>query len=172
MRVVCLALVTSLLSACDDDRQAAEMGPIERAERFESVMHAPRVSFGDVLGEPSRYEGQTVRIDGDVSRMLNPRAILLETTGVIGKQTILVLTREPANPMGWMLQSGQQAVAVGIVRTKDVASIERELGRQLEPEVERMLGDGPVIIASSIGRVHGDNIDWTNPAGIRTRPNS
>lgn len=169
MRRLLIAVMSGcgLLGGCTTDRQPIEAVPVERAERYEEVMHAPEVPITELLENPQSYNGQSVRVRGKVSDLMNPRAIVLEENGLFGTRSVLVLTREPANPMGWMLQPGQQAIAVGIVRTGDTGSIERELARPLAPEIRRVLGSGPVVIARSVGRVHGDNIDWTEPAGVR-----
>jgi hypothetical protein len=163
MRCAAIAIVSAFatVGGCENDQQPTEL---ETVERYEDTMHAPDVRITDVVEDPARYEGQSVRIRGVVSAMLNPRAIVVEEAGVIGTRSMLILTRNPANPMGWLMQPGQQAIAVGRILSADVVSIEQELGRELELEVRRALHAAPVVIARSVGRVHGDNVDWTEPA--------
>jgi hypothetical protein len=80
-----------------------------------------------------------VTVGGEVERSAGPRAFTLD--GGFGAEDLLVLGAPPR-------QAGEQAVVTGQVRLLDVAEVERDLGWDLETELEVEFAQQPVLIAS------------------------
>lgn len=156
MAVPILLAVGCALGSCGDDEPATGQGSSE------AVLRAPRTSILSIRDDPGRYEGQTIRVDGTVERVLSPYSLVIGTGGVIGERTLLVLTREPAAPLGLPIVVGEHAIAIGVVRRTDVAGYERELGRSLGREVAAAVTGEPVLVARAIGRVGPSSTDWAH----------
>ena len=139
-----------MLAACEERRTV-------RPEPPETVMRAPGVEPDDVT---RRQAGQVVRVAGGVEEMLTDRAFLLGDTDLFEEASVPVVARDPVMLAGIPLADRHAVVVSGIVR-KNIADAERDLGRELPANVERAIGDGPVIVAEAVWR-RGDPHGWTN----------
>jgi hypothetical protein len=154
-----LLVVVLVIGSCDRDPVYEDYG--------HDVVRAPMTTIGDVVEHVADHVGRTTRLAGEVERMLGPDALVLVDDGLFETERILVLTQTPAAPLGITLKEGDQAIALGTVRSASVAEVERELGRDLEPHVVIALGTGPVLVAKQVGRVTDGEVEWTDRVQAR-----
>jgi hypothetical protein len=127
---------------------------------------------------PSQYVGRSITLAGKVENVRNNRSFTLEGDEWFVDDELLVVTKSPVKiGIGTEFQ-GSDVVVTGTVRNLVIAEIERDLGWDLEQELETRFRDKPVLVADSI-RVVGDVARWSeqNPEGelaaawlIRTLP--
>jgi hypothetical protein len=94
---------------------------------------------------PAHYYGQEVTVMGTVDNVHSRRAFRLDAPGWFGDD-ILVLTK---TELPGLVESVDVEV-VGKVRRLDIASIERELGWDLDPDLERSYSNRPVVVAQRV----------------------
>lgn len=97
------------------------------------------VTAGQVVENPGAYIGKTVRVSGEVERAAGERSFVLDSGVASGG--LLVLGAPPPQ------ESGDEVVVTGTVRTLVIAEVERELGWDLDPEIEMEFESKPVLIA-------------------------
>jgi len=97
------------------------------------------VTAARIADDPGAFVGQTVTVGGEVERTAGPRAYTLD--GGFGGRDLLVLGAQPR-------EEGEEAVVTGRVRLLEVAEVERELGWDLDTELEVEFAQQPVLIAS------------------------
>lgn len=136
--VSCAAL---LFAAC------ARESPSERAAEVSGVTAA------QVINNPNAYVGKTVTVSGDVEEIHSPRSFNMDSGTSVGE--LLVLGREPfpqvpdSGNRGYVIND--TATVTGTVRMLVTAEIERELGWDLQPELETEFNAKPVLIAQTVG---------------------
>lgn len=112
-----------------------------------------RVAEG-VKESPLRWAGESVVLQGEVGDVHGDRAFELESDGGLlglGDPSILVVTKSPVQLMGRDLED-EDVLVRGTIRYLVVAELERELGWDLEPELEAELKDRPAVVADRIER--------------------
>lgn len=147
------ALVSVALVACEP------YGEEEREER--EVEYEQRgVMVEDVEEDPAEHYGEQVTVAGEVDQILSPRAFMLEGSGFLWDHEIPVLTKSDVTLRGQDITADDALMVRGTVRPFVVAEIERELGWDLDPEIEIEMRDQPVIVAESISPVD-QQASWT-----------
>ncbi|HEV2109460.1 MAG TPA: hypothetical protein VGR16_14470 [Thermomicrobiales bacterium] len=116
----------------------AEIGPGD-PEYGGSAGPDTGVTIRDVGADPEQYLGQTVEVSGEIEYVYGPHAYWLEDGGA------LVVSATP-HPEAFDETS---AFVRGEVRRFDIATLEAELGIDLNDQELRHLEGGPVIIAES-----------------------
>lgn len=140
----CALLAAGLLAACN--RQET---PPEATTTVEQVEE-----------EPFRFYGQEVTLYGEVDEVHSERAFELKGMDVWWDDKILVLTRSPVVMGVETLTDDAEVLVTGTVRRMVAAEVERELGWDLEQEIEAEFVDQPVLIASSV-RLYHEQARWT-----------
>ena len=116
------------------------------------------VAVGDIQEDPSKFVGQTVTVVADVEEVHSARAFSLDedspTEGGIDND-LMVLSPQAGNLRDIDDQWLNNKVRVtGRVALVNVVEVEREIGWDLDPELEVEVGKAKaVIIASSVERV-------------------
>jgi hypothetical protein len=113
----------------------------------------------EVAEHARAFIGQTVTVYGEVEDVRNDRAFDLERDDRIFGAKIHVITRSPLRVEGDALEHDDEILVSGVIREMIVADIEREVGWDLDPELEVEWRSEPVLIASSIRRVRLDEND-------------
>lgn len=119
------------------------------------------VRVADIVADPTRYAGQTVTVVADVEEVLTPYAFQLDedspTAGGIDND-LTVFSPKSAQLADIDDQWLNNKVRVtGTVRAYSVVDIERDIGWDLDPQVEAELeGVKAALVASSVERV-GDS---------------
>lgn len=116
------------------------------------------VRVADVVAAPNEYFGRTVTLEADVEEVLGARAFTLDEDAAFAggiDNDLLVLGAKTGNLEAIDDQWLNNRVRVtGTVGRMSVVEIERELGWDLDPELEVELERaGAVLIASSVNRV-------------------
>ncbi|MEJ7862077.1 MAG: hypothetical protein WKF90_10630 [Pyrinomonadaceae bacterium] len=110
------------------------------------------ITARQVIENPSAYVGKTVTVSGDVEEIWNPRAFNMDSGLSVGE--LLVVGREPfpqvgdANNRAYLISD--IATVTGVVRMLVTADVEREIGWDLDPQIEAKFNAKPVLIAQSI----------------------
>jgi hypothetical protein len=116
------------------------------------------VGVEDIAGNPEQYMGQTVSVVADVEEVHSPRAFSLDedspAEGGIDND-LLVLSPQAASLSDIDDQWLNNKVRVtGTVGKMSIVEIERELGWDLDPQLEvEVEGAKAVLIAKSVERV-------------------
>lgn len=110
---------------------------------------------GDIVTNPDNYIGKTVTVTGEVEKVFSKRAFLLDEEAVTGDKDLLVLSPDKtelnleAIDDSW-LNDGVKVT--GKVVRMVTADVEKELGWDLDNELEVEYKDRPVIIAQTIAK--------------------
>lgn len=110
--------------------------------------------------DPMRFYGKRVTISGEVEKIYGTRAFELQGESIWWDEQLLVVTRSPIAIGKQMLTSDEDIMVSGTVRKLTVAEVERELGWDLEPEIEVEFAEKPVLLAESI-RVYDAQAMWS-----------
>lgn len=108
----------------------------------------------NVSEHPDRFLGKTVVLSGEIDNVYGDRAFQLEDEDdVIFEDKVLVLTKSPVRLAGLAPRDDDEVVVTGKVRRLQVAELERDLGWDLTPDIEKDFGSKPVVVADSIDRI-------------------
>ena len=142
-------------------QQEPNIGPEERPDAAVADLSEPRegnLTVADVMGNLERYTGQTVTIVADVEEVFGPKAFKLDEDNALAggiDNDLLVVGSESASLATFDDQWVDNKVKVtGVVRQIAVVDLEREIGWDLDPEIEIELEDAKaVIVANAVERV-------------------
>lgn len=104
----------------------------------------------EVDDHPDRYVGKRVTLTGEVDDVYSNQAFELEGHGWIFDQEVLVLTRTPVRLGTSKLSDDLEVRVSGIVRKMSRAEIEREIGWNVDADLENRWRDKTVVIADDI----------------------
>lgn len=110
--------------------------------------------------DPMRFYGKRVTLSGEVEKIYGTRAFELQGESIWWDEQLLVVTRSPIAIGKQMLTSDEDVMVSGTVKKLTVAEVERELGWDLEPEIEVEFAEKPVLLADSI-RVYDAQAMWS-----------
>ena len=166
---VAMALTVALVSlGCDgrdDGDVAIDDTAAAMAERATGAtasaggdVAAGTVRIGEINDNLDRYIGDTVTVEADVEEVLSSFAFALDEDDALAggiDHDLLVFSPQSAQLASIDDQWLNNRVRVrGTVHRMTVAQLERELGRDLDPNLEsKMEGSRPVLIAHSVDRV-------------------
>lgn len=111
------------------------------------------VTANQVIENPSAYVGKTVTVSGDVEEIHGPRAFNMDSGASIGE--LLVVGREPfpnladAGDRAYVIND--VATVTGVVRMFVTADVEREIGWDLDPQIEAEFNAKPVLVVQKAG---------------------
>lgn len=113
---------------------------------------------GDVLRNPATYDGRVVTVTGDVDRVISPTAFVLDSGLASGD--LLVLSNAPvpvrdATGTRELLVS-DAAIVTGRVMNMVVPEVEREIGWDLQREIEVEFENRPVMIVEKVSVSSGE----------------
>ena len=115
---------------------------------------ALRASAGDVIGNPSQYAGRVVTVTGDVDKVYSARAFTMDG-GITPGRDLLVLSRDAVPGVlqagrTRALLSGDDAIVTGRIINMVISEVEREIGWDLDRELETEFERQPVLIIESV----------------------
>jgi hypothetical protein len=118
------------------------------------------VAVADIVAHPNRYLGKTVTVEADVEEVLSPFSFALDEDAPLAggiDNDFLVFSPQAASLMEIDDQWLDNKVRVtGTVGKMTIVELEREIGWDLDPQIERELEDvQALLIAQSIERVQG-----------------
>jgi hypothetical protein len=168
--VLAAAIVfTAFIAGCDRDEPGvnnaqpanANMGNANMANaNMASPAASPgaAVSLGTITGNLNNYLGKTVTVEADVQEVFGPRAFTLDEDDVLAggiDNDVLVVGAQTGNlervEDNWMRNKVR---VTGTVRGVALVELEREIGWDLDRQIEAELEDvKAVIVASSLQRL-------------------
>lgn len=160
---LCMVFCAALIGyGCDraDTTPAQTEAEAERpaTDAAPAANEKTEIRVADIVGEPNRYLGQTVTVVADVEEVHSPYAFSLDEdsplTGGVDND-LVVLSPKAANLSNIDDQWLNNKVRVtGEVGRMELVEIEREIGWDLDPQIEAELEKATaVIIAQSIQRI-------------------
>jgi hypothetical protein len=158
------ALALGLLIGCADtaqeDTDAIETPPAAETDPADADATMDEVSVGDIMADPASFAGRTVTVIADVEEVFGPNAFALDEDDLVEggiDNDLMVVSRQAGNLESIDDQWLNNKVRVtGTVGTWTLVELEREVGWDLEPELESEVEErGAVLIATSVERVEG-----------------
>lgn len=115
------------------------------------------VDLAAIAAEPDKYIGKTVTVVADVEEVFGPNAFALDEDAFLrgGVDNDVLVISKQAGSLGniddqWL---NNKVRVTGTVARMNVVEVEREVGWDLDPEIEVELEkSGAVLIASSVTR--------------------
>lgn len=123
-----------------------------------------KTTVDEVVEETARFVGQEVSVTGEIAELHGDRAFVLEAGG-LGQDQVLVLTKSPIRLTGTaVLEQGDHLRVTGVVHSFDAVTIEREVGWDLDPQLEATYVNKAVIVAQSFGLLREEGV-WREGSG-------
>lgn len=121
----------------------------------------------DVDDYPNAFYGKTVTLYGEVDEVMDAKSFMLEGNGLVWDDEIPVLTRSAVRLEGRAPEDDDRLVVRGTIHPFVIADVEKEIGWDLDPQLEIRLKETPVMVADQIHRM-GDRSRWTadEPKGV------
>lgn len=161
-------VLTSFITGCDREdpgantNQAANANMVN-ANMANANMASPAaspgmVSLGTITGNLNNYLGKTVTVEADVQEVFGPRALTLDEDDAFAggiDNDVLVVGAQTGNleriEDNWLKNKVR---VTGTVRGLALVDLEREIGLDLDPQIEAELEKvKAVIVASSVQRL-------------------
>ena len=127
----------------------------------------PTPTVEKVTEQPFAYENRAVTLFGEVDDVYGERAFQLQSEEdpfEIWEEELLVISRSPIRMPGRSLEDDDHVVVSGKVRNLVVADLERELGWDLDPELETEFANKPIVIADGVSLVD-EQASWREKQG-------
>jgi hypothetical protein len=116
----------------------------------------PPVSVDRIRDTPDAYIGKRVRLGAAVAEQRGSRVFVLKDHDPAFKEHMLVITTRPLPDLlgeaRTTLTPGEKLLLTGVVHREPLASLEGELGVQLEEGVRARFEGTPVLVATEVVR--------------------
>lgn len=147
-------------SATRNMNAATNMNAPSNTNQMTNANSATDVKVADLTGRTADYVGKTVTVEGWVERTYGANSFRLDEDSVFTggiDNDLLVVGKAGVIPTGLKFgDADAKARVTGTVRRVVIAEIERELGIDLQPEIETEFRDKAVLVANSIQVVERD----------------
>ena len=164
LSTVTAALLVLATTGCADEPEPADdldtppAAETPGATADTAAIAGTSVRVEDIVGDPAAYDGREVTVEADVEEVHSPRAFALDEDSPVagGIDNDLVVLYPMSASLAdiddqWL---NNRVRVTGTVRTVSIVDIEREIGWDLDPEIEADLeGMKPVLIARTVERV-------------------
>lgn len=117
---------------------------------------------------PARFASERVALVGEVDDVVGPRTFVLENDDLLWDDEVTVLARRPIRYGDQRLGAGEDVAVTGRVHFVGTVELERELGWDLDPELEVELDGEPVVVAERVSRIE-ETARWSevdSPQGV------
>jgi hypothetical protein len=162
--VICIAGLSFGLLACTQTTETTDGGESVLEDRDTAgttgaaANREGTLDVADLMAKPDEYFGRTVTVVADVEEVFGPMAFALDEDAPLRggiDRDILVLAKNAGNLADIDDQWLNNKVRVtGTVGRVSVVEVEREIGWDLDPQIETELERaGAILIASSVERV-------------------
>ncbi|MCR9159153.1 MAG: hypothetical protein ACE37F_09470 [Nannocystaceae bacterium] len=158
MSGLCLLAASAVVLGCHE--RPSTVIPEREVSLVPETADADHTIIEDVEENPQAYYGKRLTFRGEAENVMSDRAFVLEGDNFAFDNDLLVLTRTPISMGHEGIEENQDYVVTGVVRQLVVAEVERELGWDLEPQLEVEYYAQPVVIAERIEEVRELSI-WT-----------
>lgn len=119
--------------------------------------------------DPSAYIGQSVTLSGEVEEVFGQQAFRLEPDERFG-QGLLVVTQGPVVLGTKNLEDGLELRVTGTVRQLEIVELEREMGWDLDPEIEAEFAQKPILVAQTVSLKDDPTASWSARPGVAPTP--
>ncbi|MEO6771732.1 MAG: hypothetical protein ABI467_01755 [Kofleriaceae bacterium] len=127
-------------------------------------LRAPSVEISKILSDPASFRGETVRIAGQVSRVLSDRAFVVASQPLFAApRELVVVAPQPIQFAGIALLARQEVIVTGRIPGPGAAPVESALGHPLAAGVADAIADRPALVARTIRRT-GAESGWQDLA--------
>jgi hypothetical protein len=99
----------------------------------------------------NRFTNQTVKVAAEIDTWIGPRAFIIESGGIINDHVLVVVPPAAKGIQAKDLKTDDDVLITGKVRALTVLELERELGWNLEPQLEAELSTTRILVADNIG---------------------
>lgn len=113
------------------------------AEQPEVTAPEGGATIEKVEEETDEYIGKKVTVNGEIARIVNPRAFIIRDDEFLGGEDVLVVSATEVP-----LVEDTLARVTGTARELNIVEFEKEYGFDLEPELEAELKERPAIVAT------------------------
>lgn len=101
----------------------------------------------------AQHQGQRVSVAGEIEEKLDGRSFILESGGLINDEILVLVPKNAQGINAQQLRDDANLVVTGTVRSMPVVEVERELGWDLDPQLEVELeGARNFLVAERISR--------------------
>lgn len=83
-----------------------------------------------LLDDVARYNGQKVQVSGEVEKIIDPKAFVLESGGLFNDEIVVLQPQGKLN-----VKDDSEVTVTGTVRTVGLVDVEREYGWDLDPQI-------------------------------------
>lgn len=101
-------------------------------------------TIGDIIGNPTAFEGQSVTLSGDVEQILGMNAFVLDEAGLEDDAILIVV------PEGHSFTTGGTVTVTGAVQSISMAELESGLEIQFPTDLEQELDQRPIIVTTQV----------------------
>jgi hypothetical protein len=168
---------TTALAGCNEEDRTESAAEPSAAELPDSPPMAgptpkpePTTEVDDIEDEPRRFYGRVVTLAGEIESVRSNSVFELEGDDWLFPDELLVVTKSPVRLGANDELDDMDVIVTGKIVPMVVAEVERELGWDLEPQIEAEFENKPVLIATSIRAVE-DVARWTE-GGAEPQPSA
>jgi hypothetical protein len=134
----------------DNRLDKSELAAFQTSPRA-SAAGSVGASVNEIVKNREAYLGQRVTVRGRVDKIHSPHALVIRGQGWLFAEELPILSAQPFPHRDRRLLEDAMVQATGTVREFSVTEIERELGWDLDPELEMELaGKKAVLLAESV----------------------
>lgn len=132
---------------------AADQGAAGAADRQKQAAPTRTMDVQDLNANIDQYLGKKISVAGEIEDKEGPRSFVLESGGIFNDEILVVVPNNARGLNPQQLQDDADIVVSGTVRAMTVMDVERELGWDLDPELEvEMEGTRNYLVADQISR--------------------
>ncbi len=110
----------------------------QQAEATTSKTTTPARQYEDVeqlVDNVKQLEGQKVSVPGEVKQLLNPRAFVLESGGIINDEIVVLVPKKLDEQQVMSIKDDADLAVTGVVRNVPLIEVRRELGWDMDPQL-------------------------------------
>jgi hypothetical protein len=145
-------LVGTAVFAAEEEGKGGSGKPGAQAEKKaqQPIPVGEVLDVEELRDDLRRYTGQAVKVAGEIDTWMGPRAFIIESGGIVDDHVLVVAPKAAKGLQPKQLKTDDDLLITGTVRTLTTLELERELGWDLEPQLEAELTTRPVLVADTI----------------------
>lgn len=133
------------LVGCDKKAETPSEAQADAKEEAQEKAEEKSEEKIEAVKEGEVAAGTAMNVSGEVDSKVSPKAFKLEAMNDLWGDKVLVLSKEELN-----VTEGATVKVDGVVQKLVIADVERELGWDLEPQLEVEYSEKNIIVAKSV----------------------
>ncbi|AEI67179.1 hypothetical protein [Corallococcus macrosporus] len=97
---------------------------------------AQQLDVEELNDNPAKYAGRTVSVAGEIKDKIDWRSFVLESGGIFDDEIVVLVPGDSQGLTPLRLSEDANVVVTGTVRSLPLVEVERQLGWDLDPELE------------------------------------